>query len=54
MQDYSLLSLLRHGLNKHQGWTRAWRAPPLKPSYDVVIIGGLDPGMARCAAEKAL
>ena len=46
MQDYSLLSLLRHGLNKHQGWTRAWRAPPLKPRYDVVIIGAGGHGLA--------
>jgi sarcosine oxidase, subunit beta len=46
MQRYSLLSLLRHGLNKHQGWTRAWRAPPLGDRYDVIIIGAGGHGLA--------
>ena len=46
MQHYSLLSLLRHGLNRHQGWTRAWRAPPLKDRYDVIIIGAGGHGLA--------
>jgi sarcosine oxidase, subunit beta len=46
MQRYSLLSLLRHGLNKHQGWTRAWRAPPLRDRYDVIIIGAGGHGLA--------
>ena len=42
---YSAFSLLRHGIG-HPGWPRAWRTHPLKPSYDVVIIGGGVHGLA--------
>ncbi|MEM9668786.1 MAG: sarcosine oxidase subunit beta family protein [Pseudomonadota bacterium] len=43
---YSELTLLREGLRGHTGWRRAWRAPKLKPKYDVVIIGGGGHGLA--------
>lgn len=42
---YSAFSLLRHGIG-HSDWPQAWRAHPLKPSYDVVIIGGGVHGLA--------
>ena len=42
---YSALGLLRRGLT-HQDWPPAWRAHPLKGSYDVVIIGGGVHGLA--------
>ena len=42
---YSAFSLLRHGIG-HSGWPRAWRVHPLKPTYDVVIIGGGVHGLA--------
>jgi sarcosine oxidase subunit beta len=42
---YSAFSLLRHGI-WHSDWPQAWRAHPLKPTYDVVIIGGGVHGLA--------
>jgi sarcosine oxidase subunit beta len=46
MQRYSLASLAWRGLQKNAGWRAAWREPRLKPSYDVVIIGGGGHGLA--------
>ena len=46
MQKYSIASLLRHGLNQHTTWPRAWRSPPLKDSYDIIIIGAGGHGLA--------
>jgi sarcosine oxidase subunit beta len=42
---YSTLSLLRNGLGR-SSWQRAWRAHELRPSYDVVIVGGGVHGLA--------
>jgi sarcosine oxidase, subunit beta len=42
---YSAFSLLRHGIRRSD-WPRVWRAHPLKPNYDVVIIGGGVHGLA--------
>ncbi len=42
---YSALGLLRRGLT-HEDWPAAWTAHPLRPSYDVVIIGGGVHGLA--------
>lgn len=46
MTRYSIFSLARQALAHHQGWTRAWRDPQPKSSYDVVIIGGGGHGLA--------
>jgi sarcosine oxidase subunit beta len=42
---YSAASLLTHGL-RHNNWPKAWRRHDLRPSYDVVIIGGGVHGLA--------
>lgn len=46
MQRYSALSLLRHSLNRHTRWAPAWRSPPLREDYDVVVIGAGGHGLA--------
>ena len=45
-QNYSLWSLLKHGFKNHQTWEPAWERVALKPSYDVVIVGGGGHGLA--------
>jgi sarcosine oxidase, subunit beta len=42
---YSAFSLLQHGI-RPSDWPRAWRAHPVKSSYDVVIIGAGVHGLA--------
>ena len=46
MQRYSIFSLLRHAIGGHTAWAPAWRSPPLKESYDVVVIGAGGHGLA--------
>lgn len=46
VQHYSIASLIRHGLNRHTTWPKAWRSPPLKESYDVIVIGAGGHGLA--------
>ncbi|MBC7608654.1 MAG: FAD-dependent oxidoreductase [Polaromonas sp.] len=46
MQRFSLLSLARNALSHHQNWQRAWRSPPLRAEYDVIIIGAGGHGLA--------
>lgn len=46
MQRYSLFSLARNALSHHRNWQRAWRSPPLRSEYDVVIIGAGGHGLA--------
>lgn len=46
MSKYSFRNIARHALSQHQNWDPAWRSPELKPSYDVVIIGGGGHGLA--------
>ncbi len=43
---FSALSILREGLTGNAGWTRHWRDPSPKKSYDVVIIGGGGHGLS--------
>ena len=45
-QRYSFASLIRHGINKHTTWAPAWRTPPLKKHYDVIVIGAGGHGLA--------
>ena len=46
MQRYSIFSLARNALSHHQNWQRAWRSPPLRKEYEVVIIGAGGHGLA--------
>jgi sarcosine oxidase subunit beta len=43
---YSVFSLLSQALTGNTGWRPAWRNPPPKPAYDVVIVGGGGHGLA--------
>ena len=43
---YSVFSIARNALNYHKDWPKVWRSPQLKPSYDIVIIGGGGHGLA--------
>src|ERR1700722_8744048 len=43
---YSALRLLAEGLTGNTGWKPAWRDPPPKPRYDVIVIGGGGHGLA--------
>ncbi|MDX6751468.1 FAD-dependent oxidoreductase [Geminicoccaceae bacterium 1502E] len=46
MQRYSLFSLARNALSNHQNWQQAWRSPPLRDTYDVIVIGAGGHGLA--------
>jgi sarcosine oxidase subunit beta len=46
MQRYSVFSLFGRALFDHAGWEPAWRKATLKPTYDVVVIGGGGHGLA--------
>ncbi len=46
MQRFSFLSLARNALSHHEGWHRAWRSPPLREAYDVVIVGAGGHGLS--------
>ena len=43
---YSIFSIARNALSYHENWPKAWRSPPPKREYDVVIIGGGGHGLA--------
>ncbi len=40
MTRYSIFNIARNAISYHEDWPEAWRSPPPKPAYDVVIIGG--------------
>ena len=46
MQKYSFLNLLRHAASRHRNWRPAWRDLPMRPAYDVIIIGAGGHGLA--------
>jgi len=46
MKRYSAFAIAREALRYHSGWSRAWRSPALKKSYDVVIVGAGGHGLA--------
>ncbi len=46
MQRYSIFSLARNALSNHRNWKEAWRSPPLKDRYDVIVIGAGGHGLA--------
>jgi len=43
---YSIFSLARNAITRHENWQRAWRSPAPKASYDAVVIGGGGHGLA--------
>ena len=46
MAEYSIFSILRHGLTGNKGWRPTWRKAEPKPSYDVIVVGGGGHGLA--------
>ncbi|HXW74115.1 MAG TPA: sarcosine oxidase subunit beta family protein, partial [Steroidobacteraceae bacterium] len=46
MQRYSFARLALEALRKNRGWHPAWRQADLRPTYDVVVIGGGGHGLA--------
>jgi sarcosine oxidase, subunit beta len=46
MRRFSVRTLLAEALNAQQGWSRQWRNPEPKQSYDIVIVGGGGHGLA--------
>ncbi|HET8728664.1 MAG TPA: sarcosine oxidase subunit beta family protein [Alphaproteobacteria bacterium] len=46
MTKYSIFTLARNALSRHENWPEAWRSPEPKPEYDAVIIGGGGHGLA--------
>jgi len=46
MSRYSIFSLARNALSRHENWQEAWRSPPPKRVYDVLIVGGGGHGLA--------
>ena len=43
---YSILQLARQALQRHRGWTPAWRDASPRGGYDIVIVGGGGHGLA--------
>ena len=46
MAEYSIFSVLRHGLTGNKGWEPTWRKAEPKRSYDVIVVGGGGHGLA--------
>jgi sarcosine oxidase subunit beta len=46
IRGYSGFQILRHALDGHVGWPRAWRDPQPREKYKVVIVGGGGHGLA--------
>ena len=43
---YSIFSLARNALSRHQHWPLAWRSPEPKRAYDAIVVGGGGHGLA--------
>lgn len=46
MSHYSALSILTNAIKGNRSWSRAWRDPEPKSSYDVIIVGAGGHGLA--------
>jgi sarcosine oxidase, subunit beta len=46
MGRYSIFTLARNALTRHENWGEAWRSPEPKREYDVVIVGAGGHGLA--------
>ena len=46
MAEYSVFSILRHGLTGNRGWKPTWRKPEPQHAYDVIVVGGGGHGLA--------
>lgn len=46
MKPYSAWQLFINSLSYHDRWQQAWRSPPIKKQYDVIIVGGGGHGLA--------
>src|SRR4028119_1567602 len=46
MGEYSIWSVLRHGLTGNKGWKPTWRKAEPKSAYDVIVVGGGGHGLA--------
>src|SRR6476660_6480803 len=43
---YSIFSLARNALSRHEHWPLAWRSPEPKTTYDAIVVGGGGHGLA--------
>ena len=43
---YSIFSLARNALSRHEHWPPAWRSPEPKRAYDAIVVGGGGHGLA--------
>ena len=46
MTRFSAWNVIKNGFNGQKGWSRQWRDPEPRASYDIVIIGGGLHGLA--------
>ena len=46
MTKFNAWNVFKNGLNGQTGWSRQWRDPEPKSSYDAVIVGGGLHGLA--------